>query len=389
MNRVYEKMKPLDDRDLKCAIEYARKQTESCLPRFIERFKYSHSTDGFYPESDNVEWTTGFWTGELWLMYELTSDDRFKSAALVQVDSFLDRIEKRIDVNHHDMGFLYSPSCVAAYKLTGSEAGKKAALLASDNLISRFQEKGQFIQAWGDIGDKDNYRLIIDCLLNVPLLFWASETSGKDIYREIAEKHINTAMEYVLRQDHSTYHTYFFDPESGKPLRGVTHQGYRDGSSWARGQAWGIYGAALAYRYTGKKKHLDVFWDVLGFFLDHLPEDVVPYWDFDFKYPSTEPKDSSALAIAICGMLEAARFVPNDDSDKLIKDARILTRVLFNEDAVKNPAISNGQLLHGTYARKSPYNPCNNRGVDECNLWGDYFYIEALRRLTSEWSPYW
>ena len=389
MSRFYESMEPISSDELKEAISYASVQTKTALDRLGDKFKYSHSENGFYPLSENVEWTTGFWTGELWLMYELTKDEQFKKAALLQVDSFLERIEKKIDVNHHDMGFLYSPSCVAAYKLAGSETGKKAALLAADNLISRFQEKGQFIQAWGDFGAKDNYRLIIDCLLNVPLLFWASEETGEDKYEKVARAHLNTAMRCVLRPDHSTYHTYFFDMETGEPLKGVTHQGYKDDSAWARGQAWGVYGAALAYRYTRDDEDLKIFKDVLDFFLDHLPEDIIPYWDFDFTNPSDEPRDSSALAVAICGMLEAAKYVSKEESEKLVMDARILTKALYESCAVKDPSVSDGQLLHGTYARKSPYNPCNNRGVDECNVWGDYFYIEALMRLTSDWNPYW
>lgn len=131
-----------------------------------------------YPACKNDQWTCGFWPGEIWLSYELTGDAAFRDAALVLVDSFMDRIVNKVEVDHHDMGFLYSPSCVAAYKLTGSETGKQAAILAADQLISRFQEKGQFLQAWGKLGAADNYRYIIDCLLNVPLLYWATETTG-------------------------------------------------------------------------------------------------------------------------------------------------------------------------------------------------------------------
>lgn len=129
------------------------------------------------------------------------------------------------------MGFLYTPSCVAAYRLTGSETAKKAALLAADNLIARFQEKGQLLQAWGELGARDNYRLIIDCLLNVPLLYWATEVTGDEMYRRIALAHTKTSMANLVRPDHSTYHIYFFDPETGAPVRGSTQQGYRDGSA--------------------------------------------------------------------------------------------------------------------------------------------------------------
>lgn len=114
---------------------------------------------------------------------------------------------------------MYSPSCVAAYKLTGNEDAKRAAVLAAENLITRFQEKGQFIQAWGELGAEDNYRLIIDCLINVPLLYWATEVTGDAKFRDIGERHVKTAMKYVIRPDHSTYHTFFFDPKTGLPKK--------------------------------------------------------------------------------------------------------------------------------------------------------------------------
>ena len=380
---------PFTPEELKTAVAQAAAQTRSSLPRFTDKFKYSHSVHNFYEPSENTEWTTGFWTGELNLMYELTGDKDFLDAAQSQVPSYLNRIEKRIDVDHHDMGFLYTPSCVAAYKLTGNEQAKKAALAAADNLISRFQPKGRFIQAWGALGAKDNYRLIIDCLLNIPLLFWAAEITGKDEYRTVAEAHLHTSIRYVLRPDNSTFHTYFFDPDTGAPLKGVTFQGYKDDSAWARGQAWGVYGSALAYRYTKSDEAMDVFKKVTAFFLDRLPESVIPYWDFYFTEGSSEPRDSSALAIALCGMLEMAEYVDAGFAHYLKDAASRLCRRLWQDCAVKDPAVSNGQLLHGTYARQSPYNPCKNRGVDECSTWGDYFYAEALIRLQKKWNPYW
>ena len=379
---------PLQGKDLECAIRDAERQTLSLLPRFAHGYKYSHSVDGFYePPTANVEWTTGFWTGELWLMYELTGNMAFRRAAEWQVEDYGDRIVDMIDVEHHDMGFLYSPSCVASYKLTGNRRARTYALLAADNLVSRFQERGEFIQAWGPAGAPDNYRLIIDCLMNIPLLFWASETTGDEKYRRVALAHFNTSIECVLRPDDSTYHTYYFDPDTGKPLYGVTHQGNRNDSAWSRGQAWGIYGSALAYRYTRSDKALDVFNRTLDFFLEHLPASIIPYWDFDFTDGSDEPRDSSALAVAICGMLEMSDLL---DRPGLRKKAEKLLGVLYRECAVKDPAISDGQLLHGVYCRKSPTNDARDRGVDECNTWGDYFYVEALKRVvTPGWKAYW
>ena len=359
------------------------------LPQFTRSFQSSNSEHNFYLPSHNVEWTTGFCTGEYWLAYEHTGEEAFRQAALCQVDSFLERIEKGIDVDHHDMGFLYTPSCVAAWKLAGSETGRKAALLAADRLCTRFREKGQFIQAWGPAGAPDNYCLIIDCLLNLPLLYWASEVTGESRYRDIALAHTATSMRHLVRPDHSTYHTFFFDPETGAPVRGSTQQGYRDGSAWARGQAWGIYGMALAYRYTGDEACVQLFRDVSEYFVAHLPEDGIPYWDLDFTSGS-EPRDSSAGAIAACGWLEMAPRLPEAEAARWTQLARRMAAALARDCAVTDPAVSNGLLLHGVYAKNSPYNPIPaDRGVDECNTWGDYFYMELLTRIGGSWHPYW
>lgn len=370
---------------LDTAAELVRKNTEE----FFDCFPTANSENNFYGKSYNTDWTEGFWTGEVWLAYERCGDERLKKAALCQVESFLNRIENHVNVDHHDMGFLYTPSCVAAYKLTGSENGKKAALLAADNLLGRFQEKGQFFQAWGTMDDRDNYRLIIDCLMNMPLLFWASKVTGDDRYSDKAKAHIKTAMNYVVREDNSTYHTYFFDPDTGESVKGVTNQGNRDGSAWARGQAWGIYGSALAYEKTGNEAYIDIFRRVTDYFIEHLPEDLVPYWDFDFDTGSGEPRDSSAGVIAVCGMLEMAKRLPEAEARYYTAAAKRILKAVMDMCAVESAQQSNGLLLHGTYARKTPTNSCHNGGVDECNTWGDYFYMEALTRLTEDWELYW
>ncbi|MFR1833967.1 MAG: glycoside hydrolase family 88 protein [Lachnospiraceae bacterium] len=359
------------------------------LKEFTHSFKSSNSFDNFFEPTENVEWTTGFWTGCIWLAYEHTGDEAFKEAALIQAQSFLERIENKIDVNHHDMGFLYSLSCVAAYKLTGSEVGKKAALLAADHLAERFRTVGNFLQAWGNPGEPKEYRLIIDCLLNLPLLYWASEVTGDSSYADKAKAHIQTAMKCLVRPDHSTYHTHFFDVNTGEPTYGVTHQGNRNGSAWARGQAWGIYGAALSYRYVKNPEYLDLFFEVTDYFIEHLPEDLVPYWDFDFDTGSTEPRDSSASAIAICGIYEMCKYLDEEKAAPYLEAADKMLRALMDHCANRDYKKSNGILLHGTYARDSKENTCKNRGVDECNTWGDYFYMEALIRTLKDWNLYW
>lgn len=370
---------------LDSAVEIAR----SNLATFGNQFWAATSINSRFPPSPNTDWTTGFCTGEYWLAYEYTKDDAFKQTALHHVDSFLERIEKRIQVDHHDMGFLYTPSCVAAYQLTDSQAGRRAALLAADNLAARFQEKGEFLQAWGPMGARANYRLIIDCLLNLPLLFWASDQSGNPVYKDYATRHLHTALRHLVRPDFSTYHTFFFDPETGAPQKGVTAQGYRDDSAWARGQAWGIYGLALCYRYTGLSEILPLYQHITNFFCERLPDDLVPFWDLDFTAADHEPRDSSAAAIAACGMMEMSRYLPAEDAAFHQRLARQLAKALWDTCAVRTPNESNGLLLHGVYAKKSPYNTVTDSGVDECNTWGDYFWMELLMRLHKDWNAYW
>lgn len=380
----------MDSAMLDSAIDSAAGMVRESLGKFTHRFKSSNSFGGFFEPTENVEWTTGFWTGCIWLAYEHTGDPALKAAALSQVDSFLERIQKKIDVNHHDMGFLYSLSCVAAYKLTGSETGKEAALLAADHLAERFRTVGNFLQAWGNPGDPKEYRLIIDCLLNLPILYWASEVTGNPSYAGKAKAHIQTAMKCLVRPDHSTYHTHFFDVETGEPTYGVTHQGNRNGSAWARGQAWGVYGTAVGYRYTKRPEYIEYFKRVTRYFLEHLPSDLCPYWDLTFGEGDEEPRDSSSAAIAACGMLEMSKYMEPEDAAYYTSIARKLIKAMVDHYRVTDPAQSNGQLLHGTYSKKTPYNTCTPEGVDECVIWGDYFYMEALHRvLMPDWNIYW
>lgn len=378
------------------AMEFACGQILKNLPEFTEKFQNAYSVDNFYAPIDNTDWTNGFWTGEIWLAYEYclangrtVEAEQLKQAAMVQVASFENRIKERISVDHHDMGFLYTPSCVAAYKLTGSKQAKEAAILAADQLIRRFHPVGEFIQAWGPMDAPENYRLIIDCLLNLPLLYWATEETGDNKYREIAEKHIHTAVANVIREDASTWHTFFFDMETGAPHHGATCQGYRDGSAWARGQAWGVYGMACAYRYTKREDYIEKFRAVTEYFLAHLPEDLIPFWDLEFSDGSTEPRDSSSAVIAACGMLEMSKYLPKEEAVHYTSIAKKIMKSVYENYAVKDSSVSNGLVLHSTYSNHSPYNTCNHYGVDECNIWGDYFYMEALTRMMKDWEQYW
>jgi len=338
-----------------------------------------------YPAIANTEWTSSFWTGMLWLSYEETGDVEFRAAAENQLADFRARLDGRIATDTHDLGFLYTLSCVAAWRLTGNHPARATALKAADLLMIRYFEKAGIIQAWGDLNDPEQRgRIIIDCAMNLPLLYWASEETGNPYYREAAANHIAQANTFLIRDDWSTYHTYYFDVATGLPVRGVTAQGYSDDSCWARGQAWGIYGNALSYRYLRDPALLEKARGLARYFLDRLPEDLVAYWDLVFT-SGPEERDSSSAAIAACGLLELASHLPVTDPDRRpFEDIalRMLASLAEKYTSADEP-LSNGILLHAVYGK-----PMGN-GVDECNIWGDYFYMEALTRVSRDWKAYW
>lgn len=383
----YGPVPQLTDEKLRYALSEAVKKTDKNLDVFTTVFPSEASENNVYQKWENDKgWGQGFWTGILWITYELTGDPKYKDAAMAQLPTYEKRIRERLGVDHHDMGFLYTPSCVAAYKLTGDENAKNIAVAAADNLMLRYHEKGEFIQAWGELNSPEHYRLIIDCLLNIPLLYWASEVTGDPKYDDAAYKHFKSTAANIMRPDGSTYHTFYFDPETGAPLRGVTAQGYSDNSCWARGQAWGIYGSMLTYMYKHNDDALEFFKAVSNYFINRLPEDYVAYWDIFFT-SGDEERDSSAAAIAACGLIEGANSLDNSDPDKelYMNAAKHMVNSLIDNYLTKDVPDSNGLLLHAVYGK-----PQKN-GVDECNIWGDYFYMEALARLIKgkDFRAYW
>lgn len=370
--------------ELEEAMNLCVKQVEANLDYFKEKFPYSCTKQGQYPIIENIEWTDGFWTGMLWLCYEYTKDEKYRDLAMKNVASFSNRVKKRIELDHHDLGFLYSLSCVSAYKITGSELAKEAALLAADKLMERWQEKGEFLQAWGPKDSPEHYRFIIDCMMNIPLLYWASDISKNPKYAEVASLHFKTSCQYVIREDASAFHTFYMDYETGGPSHGATRQGYSDSSAWARGQAWGIYGIPLNVRYTHNMDRIPYFKGMLHYFLNRLPKDDVCYWDLIFTDGSNQSKDSSAAAIAVCGILEMLPFLKNDPDAQVYEHAgAVILRSLMQNYANKEIKPGQAILEHGVYSWHS------GKGVDEGNIWGDYYYMEAIYRQLKQWNSYW
>ena len=335
----------------------------------------------------NIGWTTSFWTGQLWLAYEWTGNPEYRRVAEVHLANFRERIDRQIDVDHHDLGFLYSLAAVAPWRLTGSAYARETALLAAQTLLRRrYIPKAGIFQAWGRMNDPEQMgRAIIDCLMNMPLLYWASQQTGDASFAAAAESHALKSAGSFIRADDTTFHTFYFDVLDGTPRYGKTAQGARDDSCWARGQAWAVYGFPLSYRYTKNPAFLDAAVRLADYFIAHLPADRVAYWDLIFNDGSGEERDSGSSAIAACGLLELAKWLPDQAKAAAYRaEAEAMTRSLYEHYSTKDNPASNAQILHGVYSK-----PGKN-GVDEANLWGDYFYAEALMRLSRpDWELYW
>ncbi|WKZ93673.1 glycoside hydrolase family 88 protein [Chimaeribacter arupi] len=355
------------------------------MAAFGDRFPSETCLHGHYQARDNVEWTPAFWSGQLWLAWEHSGNPAYRALAERHVVSFGRRIVQRIDTATHDLGFLYSLSCVCAWQLTGDRAARGIALLAAEALLERFNPQAGIIQAWGDLNDPaQRGRMIIDCNLNLPLLYWASAQSGDPRFADAARTHAGQAARYLVRPDSSTYHTFYMDTVTGEPRFGNTHQGYADDSCWARGQAWGILGFMLSWRYTGDAEMVRLAQRLADYFLQRLPEDGVCHWDLALL-GTDALRDSSAAAIAVCGLLELSAALPAAGADR----GRYEAAALHIMDSLTQTYLAAPQEPGTGLLKHSVYHLADNKGVDECCSWGDYFYMEALTRLTQVWQPYW
>lgn len=371
------------------AAQIATDKLEANLHRFTENFTSSSTKNHVYELRPNNDWINGMHTGLYWLAYELTGNKKFLNAAQIHLESFQKRFETKTGLSDHDVGFVYVPSCVAAYKITGNEEVRQLALRAAKHLYDfSFSEKGGFIIRVNGHNpiDYEDYRTMMDTLMNISLFLWANKETGEKKYIDAAIAQYNTTLKYLVRSDASTFHHYQFDPKTDAPVKGVTWQGFSDASCWARGQAWGVYGLAIAYSYTKDKILIDAQRDLTYYFLNRLPDDDIPYWDLIFTQDSTEPRDSSAGAIVLCGLDEMAKRLPEEAPHKVIyKNAytRILNSIIDKCGNVTDP-LCDGILKHTTHALPQ------NIGIDESAIYGDYFYLEALMRaLNPEWKMYW
>ncbi|QNK59310.1 glycoside hydrolase family 88 protein [Paenibacillus sp. PAMC21692] len=367
------------------AIEDAVTKTRSNMKRFGQLYPHVSKND-VYSLNDNNAWTSSFWSGMLWLCYEYTKDADFLHAARYTTESFRDRLAQKKALNNHDIGFLYSLSSKAHWIVEKDESAKQLTIAAADLLLTRWRPKSRIIQAWGSEGDEENGgRIIIDCLMNLPLLYWAGETTGDRRYSDAAAEHAEKSRRFLVRGDDSSYHTFYFDQETGDAIRGGTHQGYADGSTWTRGQAWGIYGFALSYRYTRDPLYLETSLRMARYFLERLPEDNVVYWDFDAPVSAETKRDSSASAITACGLLELLEHIPADHPERTFLEDGIQRSMkgLVRHYATIGKPDAQGVLERGSYSVRGGASP------DDYVIWGDYYYLEALMRLKQGHKGYW
>ena len=232
-----------------------------------------------YQLGPNDNWLAGFWTGLLWLAYAATGDEALRVHAEALLPSFRERLEKQVHITH-DLGFLFTLSARAQWQLTGDPGARDLALQAAEALVKRYRPAGRYLQAWGEVADpEEGGRAIIDTMMNLSLLFWASEQTGDPRFQRVACAHAETSRLHLLRPGGASYHTFFFDQESGQSIGPRTHQGYADDSLWARGQAWAIYGFALAAEWCQEQRFEEAAQRAARRFMAGLPADRTPTWD--------------------------------------------------------------------------------------------------------------
>ncbi len=388
LNNYFQSVPELTDNKIQSALTDALKKIDKKMVRFEKSFPSAFTKNGIYDTDENLSgWTASFWTGQLWLAYELTGDEKYKCCALEHMASFENRAVNKIGMDDHDIGFNFTLSTIAGYKITGEEHLREISLLAAEQQLGRFREKGGFIQLGGNAdGPVEWYRLIIDCLMNVHILYWAAEETGREDFFHAAKTHFYTTLNNAIRENGSAYQNIYFDPKTGEVTGKGTKQGVSDEACWSRGQAWVLYGLPLSYAQLGDAKILDVHQKAVEYFFSNSPEDYVPYWDFVFTKEDNEPRDSSAAAIAVCGLLEAAKAMSDSDPRKELwkNGANCIMNSLIDNYTSKDFPDTEGLLMHGCYHVRG------NLGIDECMTWGDYFYMEALMRyINPDWKKYW
>ena len=340
------------------------------------------TVNGKYTNKDTDEgvcwWTNGFWPGLMWLMYVGTKEEQYRKTA-EHAEELLDKAFEIYDGLHHDVGFMWHISAGVNYRLFGGHKSKVRALHAADILAARFNSSGKYIRAWN--GDLLGW-VIIDCMMNIPLLYWASRETGDPRYKYVAMSHADTTMKTHLRADGSVHHIVNLDSVTGEAVEAFGGQGYELGSSWSRGQSWALYGYALSYIHTQKQEYLDAAKRVAHYFIANLAEYPVPLCDF--RAPK-EPVlyDTTAGACAACGLIEIAKNVPKHEQSLYLNAALRILKTM-EQDFCNWSEEEDSILQKGTEAYHSS---------DDVKhipiIYGDYFFTEAIYKLKGFEPLFW
>lgn len=356
-----------------------------------DKIPYTTGTDGSYddrsdekagwPSDDGLNWwTNGFWGGIMWLLYQDTGEDKYLEIARTSEK----KLEKCFDTYyglHHDVGFMYLLTAVADYRMTGSGDGRRIGMHAANLLAGRFNPVGKFIRAWNQNEENDvTGWAIIDCMMNISLLYWASEESGDPRFRQIAMMHADTVLANFIRPDGSSCHIVEFDPETGNMRKSYGGQGYGEGSSWTRGQGWAVYGFANSYTHTKKEEYLETARRVADYCISCLPENgIIPV---DFRQPA-EPawEDSCGACVIASGLLEVAKYVPDPDKKKYVDAAvKILRAIAETRADWTKGCDAIVQNCTGAY---------HSREHHFTMVYADYYFIEALYKLAGSGLLLW
>ena len=321
------------------------------------------------------EWCSGFWPGILWMDYGYTKDENVRKAAEGYTES-LAFLAKQ-PAYDHDLGFLVINSFLKGYEQTQDPKYKQIALACADTLATLYNDKVGTILSWPrHVKDYGGHNTIMDNMINLELLFWASENGGSPRLKDIAVRHAETTMKNHFREDGSCYHVAVYDTLTGDFIKGVTHQGYADSSMWSRGQSWAIYGYTTVYRYTKDKRFLDFAQKVTDVYLKRLrktSDDWVPLWDMDDPRGQQAPKDASAACVVASALQELSQYVGSGKGQEYKRASENMLRDLSTDryqSREKNAAF----LMHST-----GHHPAGSE-IDASIIYADYYYIEALLR---------
>jgi rhamnogalacturonyl hydrolase YesR len=340
-----------------------------------DRVPKSIDAEGNLATTSAGDWVSGFVPGSLWYLYQYSNNPQI----LEYAGNYTARVEsQKYNKGTHDLGFMLYCSFGNGYRLTGDTAYRSIMLTGAESLASRFNPVIGCIKSWDFNGDTWQFPVIIDNMMNLEFLFWASRESGDSKYRDICISHADKTIANHFRSDYSSYHVVSYDTITGQAEKKNTHQGYADESAWARGQAWGLYGFVVMYRETHDAKYLGQAKNIAGFILNHpnLPADKIPYWDFNAPDIPDAKRDASAGAIICSALIELSGYVDEALSKSYLQTAETQIRTLSSPEYFAEKGTNANFIL-----KHSVGNLPGNSEIDVPLTYADYYYIEALLRL--------